>query len=134
VKAVLYAENDEVKEEIEKKVLYELPVSSTTLKIVQTGLRQVVAAGTASGILNRSYIMPVAGKTGTVQTRSERFKNKTQHAWFIGYGPFQGDIDKTIVVGIIVEYGVAGAVGAGPIAHDIFHAWTKRLQTGSKLD
>jgi len=134
VKEILYAENDEVKEKIDKKVLYELPISGTALKTIQTGLRQVAVSGTASNLMNRPYLMPVAGKTGTVQTRSERFKNKTQHAWFIGYGPFQGDLDKTIVVGVIVEYGVAGAVGAGPIARDIFHAWTLRLQSGNKLD
>ena len=134
VKEVLYAENDEIKEKIKRSVLYELPISSTTLKTVQTGIRQVVVSGTASGLFNRDYLMPIAGKTGTVQTRSERFKNKTQHAWFIGYGPYQGDIDKSIVVGVFVEHGVTGSAGAAPVAHDIFNAWTKRLQTGNKLD
>ena len=134
VKQVLYAENDEVKENIKRDVLYELPISSTTLQAIQAGLRQVVITGTASGLFNREYLMPIAGKTGTVQTRSERFKNTTQHAWFIGYGPYQGNIDKSIVVGVIVEYGVTGSSGAAPVAFEIFNAWTKRLQTGYKLN
>jgi penicillin-binding protein 2 len=134
VKQVLYAENDEVKENIKRSVLYELPISATTLNTVQAGLRQVVISGTASGLFNRSDLMPIAGKTGTVQTRSERFQNRTQHAWFIGYGPFQGDIDKSIVVGVFVEHGITGSAGAAPVAYDIFNAWTKRLKTGNKLD
>jgi len=134
VKQVLYAENDEVKENINRTVLYELPISASTLKNVQAGLRQVAISGTASGLFNRGYLIPVAGKTGTVQTRSERFIAKTQHAWFIGYGPYQGDLDKTIVVGVFVEYGITGAAGAAPVAHDIFNAWTKRIQSGYKLD
>jgi len=134
VRQVLYAENDEVKENIQRSVLYELPISATTLTTVQAGLRQVVLSGTASGLFNRAELMPIAGKTGTVQTRSERFKNRTQHAWFIGYGPFQGDVEKSIVVGVIVEYGITGSSGAAPVAYDIFNAWTRRLQTGNKLD
>ncbi|MDH4199393.1 MAG: penicillin-binding protein 2 [Spirochaetia bacterium] len=134
VKEILYAENDEVKEDIKKQVLYELPISSTTLNTIRTGLRQVVTNGTASAIFNKENLLPIAGKTGTVQTRSERFQNNTQHAWFIGYGPFQGDLEKTIVVGVIVEHGVTGASGAAPVAYDIFNAWTRRLQTGNKLE
>ncbi|MDH4262515.1 MAG: penicillin-binding protein 2 [Spirochaetia bacterium] len=134
VKQVLYAENDEVKEDIKRSVLYELPISTTTLNTIQAGLRQVVISGTASGLFNRDYLMPIAGKTGTVQTRSERFQNKTQHAWFIGYGPYQGDIEKSIVVGVIVEYGVTGSAGAAPVAFDIFNTWSRRLKTGNKLD
>jgi penicillin-binding protein 2 len=95
----------------------------------------VVTSGTARGILNREYLIPVAGKTWTVQTRSfERFANKSQHAWFIGYGPFNGTSENTIVTGIFVEKGVAGSIGAAPSAHDIFALWSQRLRKGVKLE
>lgn len=134
VKEVRYAENDELKEKIKPQVLYELPISGPTLNTIRAGLRQVVVSGTASAVFNKPYLMPIAGKTGTAQTMSVRFDIKSQNAWFIGYGPFQGDLDKNIVVGVIVEKGISGASGAAPVAEAIFNAWTKRLQSGERLD
>ena len=135
VKEVRFAGNDQIKEIITPQVLYELPHSKMTMETVREGLRQVVANGTAKWVLNRSYLIPIAGKTGTVQTRSfDRHANKTQHAWFIGYGPYNGDIDKTIVVGVFIEQGVSGSAGAAPIAHDIFKVWSQKLKGKLPLD
>ncbi|MES0488579.1 MAG: penicillin-binding protein 2 [Leptospirales bacterium] len=135
VKEIRFAENDQIKESIIPQVLYELPHSKLTMDTIREGLRQVVSKGTARWVLNRPYLMPIAGKTGTVQTRSfDRHANKTQHAWFIGYGPYNGDINKTIVVGVFIEQGVSGSVGAAPIAHDIFKVWSNKLKGNLPLD
>ena len=44
----------------------------------------------------------------------------TQHAWFIGYAPFDGPVENAIAVAVLVEYGVAGAATAVPVAERIF--------------
>ena len=134
VKEVRFAENDQLKKRVEPEVLYELPMSRYTLETIRTGIRNVVSKGTARWILNKPYLIPIAGKTGTVQTRSfERFANKTQHAWFIGYGPYAGDLDKTIVVGVFVEKGVGGSIGAAPVARNVFKVWSQRIKKNDRL-
>lgn len=135
IKEIRYAENDEVKEQIEPEILYELPISAGSLDVLRTGLRAVVKEGTAANVLNKPYLTQIAGKTGTVQTRSfERFAHKTQHAWFVGYAPYRGDINNVIVVGVFVEQGIGGAIGAAPVAHDMYEVWTRRLKRGEKLN
>lgn len=129
VKEVRFAENDELKEKVEPKVLYELPIARSSLEVIRAGLRGVTTTGTASWVFKNPAIMPVAGKTGTVQTRSaERFASSTQHAWFIGYGPFEGNPEDLIVVGVFVEHGIGGSVGAAPVARDVFLYWSNHLR------
>ena len=81
-------------------------------------MRLGVTSGT-SYRLSRLKV-PVAGKTGTAQTRSKRLEKFSQHAWFVGFAPFDGPPEKSIAVAIIVEYGIAGAVSAVPIAERMF--------------
>ncbi|MDH5719479.1 MAG: penicillin-binding protein 2 [Spirochaetia bacterium] len=133
VKEIRFAENDELKQSIDKEILFELPFSNKSLSSIQKGLREAVASGTASRVLNSRGLMPIAGKTGTVQTRSkERFANESQHAWFVGYGPYMGDLQNILLVGVFVERGVAGAVGAAPIAKEIFYEWSRRVYSQEK--
>ena len=88
--------------------------------------------GTAASVFRVPGIVPVAGKTGTVQTRSgDRFNKASQHAWFIGYGPFDGDPKDIVVIGVFVERGVGGAVGAAPIARDVFVKYSQKLKAGT---
>ncbi|MCB1145392.1 MAG: penicillin-binding protein 2 [Leptospiraceae bacterium] len=128
VRQIRYADNDEIKESIRPEPLFELPIARTTLETVKTGLREVVVRGTARGVLGYPGMMPIAGKTGTVQTRSnDRFANSTQHAWFIGYGPFDGPRDQMLLIGVFVERGIGGSVGAAPVARDMFIKWAQKL-------
>lgn len=132
VKEIRYSGNDLIKESFQPEILYELPISQESLRVIRRGLRHVVTRGTARYILGRNYLIPIAGKTGTVQTRSQdRFAHKTQHAWFIGYGPYKGAPKDQIVVGVFVEKGIGGAIGAAPIAHNVFALWTKILKKKS---
>lgn len=134
VKEIRFAENDQIKNRIEPEVLYELPISKSTLEVIREGMRRVATTGTARWVFRDRNLIPVAGKTGTVQTRSDdRFANYSQHAWFIGYGPFDGAPDKTIVVGVFVEKGRGGSVGAAPVAREVFRVWSKKVKSGVTL-
>ncbi|HRP69919.1 MAG TPA: penicillin-binding transpeptidase domain-containing protein, partial [Turneriella sp.] len=102
------------------------------VQTVREGLRAVTTRGTAAAVFRVPGIIPIAGKTGTVQTRSGAPADKaSQHGWFIGYGPFDGDPKEVLVVGVIVERGVGGAVGAAPIARDVFVKYSQKLKAGT---
>ena len=122
-------ENGKTLENVRKKIFFSNPISKRSLNVVRQGLRAVATRGTARGLFNRKDIIPVAGKSGTVQTRSNfRKDSANQHAWFIAYGPFDGAIKDIIVVAVFVEKGRGGSVGAGPIALEIFKHYTKRIR------
>ena len=96
----------------------EIPLSPLTSNAIKRGMRLAVKKGTARRL---KYIkVPIAGKTGTAQTRSRRKDDSTQHAWFVGYAPYGGDKERSIVVAVLVEHGITGAVWAVPIAEKIF--------------
>ena len=106
-----------VKSVLPEKVL-EVPLSEHTMNVVKTGMRSAVKYGTAARL---SYLkVPIAGKTGTAQTRSIRKEDSSQHAWFVSYAPHNGDISKAVAVVVLVEYGVAGAASAVPVAERIY--------------
>ncbi|MDH5717785.1 MAG: penicillin-binding protein 2 [Spirochaetia bacterium] len=133
IKEIRFAENNKLKKQIDKEIMFELPFSKASFNYIHKGLREAVISGTASKVLNAKGLMPIAGKTGTVQTRTgERFAHKSQHAWFIGYGPYMQDINKVILVGVFIEKGIGGAVGAAPIARDIFYEWSRRYHITKK--
>jgi penicillin-binding protein 2 len=87
----------------------ELEVDPETLDQIRTGLYRVAneSRGTAKAIF-RSFPpgKQVAGKTGTAENPQGQ-----DHAWFIGYAPFD---DPTITVAIMVEHGGSGARSAAP--------------------
>jgi penicillin-binding protein 2 len=103
------------------KILRDIPIKSSTLEALNQGLRLVGKTGTASRILNQPDLPEIAGKTGTAQTR-RRGQSSSNHAWFIGYAPFNAPTEEQVLVAVFVEHGVGGAVGAGPIARDVFKA------------
>ena len=86
-------------------------ISEKNMNIIKNSLRKVVTDGTAkkAGLEE----LHVAGKTGTTQTAREN----ENHAWFIGYAPFENPKYCFVVV---VEHteGHGGAV-AGPIAREL---------------
>ncbi len=102
----------------EPQLVREIPISYANLKTVQDGMRQVVRQGTARRL--SAIPLPIAGKTGTVQTRSK--KKGRDHAWFASYAPYGAPIDDIIVVVVFVEHGFAGSVTAAPIAAEVFKA------------
>ncbi len=103
----------------------EIPISPSTLSIIREGMRLAVTSGTCSQ-LSRLQV-PIAGKTGTAQTRSNRYEEFSQHGWFVGYAPYDGPPDKAVIVVTFVEFGRGGAAGAVPVANRIF---AKMIQLG----
>lgn len=118
VKEVLSQDARKVLRSSSPRKIKEIPLSPLTLDTLRQGMRLAVTNGTAGRL---AYLkVPIAGKTGTAQTRSKRKDDYSQHAWFVGFAPFDGPPENTVAMAILVEYGVAGAVGAVPIAEKIF--------------
>lgn len=118
IKEVRTPDNNAVISSTARDKIREIPLSPTSLEVLKTGMRLGVMRGT-SGRLNFLKV-PVAGKTGTAQTKSKRTEKFSQHAWFIGYGPYDAEPEKAVVVVVFVEYGIAGAVRAVPVAERVF--------------
>ncbi|MCS7206139.1 MAG: penicillin-binding protein 2 [Leptospiraceae bacterium] len=120
VREIRDSSNGKVLRKYEPQVIKNLKISEKTLQIVQKGLREVVLSGTGK-LLNQPGLVPIAGKTGTVQTRSKA--QSIDHAWFIGYAPYSDDdqfLHDRIVVAVFVEHGLAGSASGVPIALKIF--------------
>lgn len=97
--------------EHEKKI-WKNPIKSSTASSLKKMMRLVVQSGTG-GAANITGIS-VAGKTGTAE-----IKNKSPHAWFIGFAPTSRP--KYVVV-VLVENGGKGGTVAAPIAREILEA------------
>ncbi len=117
-------DNSRLVKKIEPEKIKEIPLSPKTLEVIKTGMRLAVTEGTARRL---SYLdVPFAGKTGTAQTRSNRDAKYTQHAWFVGYGPYGADPEDSYVIMVMVEYGIGGAATAVPIAEKVFAEMIKQ--------
>lgn len=110
---------------VKPKIMREVPVNKDHLDTVRKGLRAVVTRGTARFM--KSKKIPIAGKTGTVQTVSitkerehMRHSSERQHAWFVGYAPYDAPVEEQVLVAVFVQYGHSGSGGAAPIAWRIF--------------
>lgn len=125
VKEVRDPESNRLLRRVKPDLMHEVPISQKSLDIVLEGMRQVVTRGTAQN-LNRPDYPPIAGKTGTVQTRSHR--QAANHAWFGAFAPYGAPVEEQVVVVVFVEYGMGGAAAAAPIAGEILDAavpdWT----------
>ncbi|MEI7811910.1 MAG: penicillin-binding protein 2 [Ignavibacteria bacterium] len=92
-------------------------ISRKTMDIVKRGMFLVVnGAGTASGA--KIPGINVAGKTGTAQN-----SHGEDHAWFIGFAPFE---DPKIAVAVLVENAGFGATWAMPIAKSVIEAYLNK--------
>lgn len=87
-----------------------LPISESTLKLIQEGLEAVTERGGTASFL-KSLPVPVAGKTGTAEN-----PHGLEHGWFIAYAP---TTKPQLVVVCIVEQGSFGTISAAPIVKSI---------------
>jgi penicillin-binding protein 2 len=120
IKEIRSPDNTKVIKNVMPEKVREVPLSELTMSTIKTGMRKVVTGfnGTAAQL---SYLkVPIAGKTGTAQTRSIRKENESQHAWFVSYAPFDGDMKKAVAVVVMVEYGRFGSTTAVPVAGKIY--------------
>jgi penicillin-binding protein 2 len=92
-----------------------LDLKPETLKVLQQGLRQVVAAGTGTA-LNVPHLPPASGKSGTAEAPPGK-----AHAWFGGYAP--SDKPEIVVVAFCEHSGGGGGKTAGPIVRQVMEAY-----------
>jgi penicillin-binding protein 2 len=84
-----------------------MAVQKTTWDIVRNGMRLAVLPG-GTGTAARIPGIEIAGKTGTAQNPHGK-----DHAWFIGFAPYQ---NPKIAVAVIIENAGFGGTEAAPIA------------------
>jgi len=83
-----------------------LDVDRATLRVLRQGLRGVTAPGGTAADAFEGAALPVAGKTGTAESRTQPF------AWFAGYAPAD---DPRYVVVTMIEEGGSGSTAAAPV-------------------
>jgi len=98
--------------------------------LIQNGMEEVVHGkhGTARSVAIEG--LRIAGKTGTAQVvRIAQYRNLKDedipykfrdHAWFTAYAPAE---DPEIAVTVLVEHGLHGGSGAGPIARAVLNQY-----------
>ncbi len=95
----------------------DIGIRKSIFDIVKQGMFLVVnGSGTAVGIKDKD--VQIAGKTGTAQ--NPHGKN---HAWFIGFAPFD---NPKIAVAVLVENVGFGATYAAPIAKKMIEAYLEK--------
>jgi len=115
VSKVLDSEHNVV-EEFLPEVAGELNVDPGVFDIVKAGMLRVTnePGGTAYWIFHDCPIK-VCGKTGTAQNPLG-----DDHAWFVGFGPYE---NPEIALAVVVDQGGSGSGVAAPIARQIFDAY-----------
>ncbi|MCX8127150.1 MAG: penicillin-binding protein 2 [Synergistetes bacterium] len=99
----------------------ELPFSKQVMEHVRKGMRLAVSEGTAK--LLSDGIIKAAGKTGSAQNPRGK-----EHAWFIGFAPYD---DPRVAIVVLVEEGGTGGVAAVPVAKKVLEFFFGRYVYGS---
>ncbi len=109
-------------------------VSSQTINILRRALEGVVNEENGTARTIRMDGLEIAGKTGTAQvvrmSKRERDIEKIpyrfrDHAWFVGYAPFD---DPRIAVAVVVEHGGFGSKAAAPVALQVIKTYLEGLE------
>ena len=126
------------------EVLHQVDIKPAQLQKVQQAMRGVVLNphGTAHRVLSKAP-WAVAGKTGTAQvvkilrnekkglSKDELLRRHRDHAWFMGYAPYD---NPKIAIAVFVEHGGHGGSSAGPVAAAIIETMAaKQARTGIHL-
>jgi len=126
------------------EVLHQVDIKPAQLQKVQQAMRGVVLSphGTAHRVLSKAP-WAVAGKTGTAQvvkilrnekkglSKDELLRRHRDHAWFMGYAPYD---NPKIAIAVFVEHGGHGGSSAGPVAAAIIETMAaKQARTGIHL-
>ena len=107
------------------------PVQESTVQIVRQALwGGVNELGTGTRARVRGF--DVAGKTGTAQVVRKEIYDRVgeefeDHAWFVGFAPFD---DPQIAVGVFVENGGHGGAAAAPVAQAVMQVYFDKKEDG----
>ncbi|HSW64806.1 MAG TPA: penicillin-binding protein 2 [Dissulfurispiraceae bacterium] len=93
-----------------------------TIRRIRAALHDVVAVGTGNNAM--SSLVPVGGKTGTVQVVGKSSgltgEKYMDHAWFVAFAPTDRP---EIALAVFVEHGGGGGAVAAPIAKTAINAY-----------
>ncbi|WP_319526645.1 penicillin-binding protein 2 [uncultured Desulfosarcina sp.] len=112
------------------EVVGRLPVSASTLKIVQEGLFRAVNKPHGTAYASRLESVAMCGKTGTAQVVGRKEEDADgdgegdpikDHAWFVAYAPRENPV---IAVSVIIEHGEHGSSAAAPVAAELIQIYT----------
>lgn len=130
-----------VVKQFEPEVLERFVGQGQNMRLVRAGLVEAVNGKRGTGRPARLDNITVAGKTGTAQVvRLKQYQHLKEedipykyrdHAWFTCFAPAE---NPEIAVTILIEHGLHGSSGAGPIARAVLEAYfADRLQQGQDI-
>ena len=100
----------------------EISLEKENIGKIARGMTRVVNDKDATGYAAHLENVVIAGKTGTVQTTSDR-TNKKDHAWFVGFAPAE---NPRIALAVVVEGSGSGGLIAAPVAREVMRAYFHR--------
>lgn len=103
----------EIIKEFNPGFIKKVDISKRTFQLIKEGMKKAVEIGT--GRLANRDMVKIAGKTGTAQNPQGE-----NHAWFIGFAPYD---QPEICVTVLIEHGGDGSAAAAPIAGDIIREY-----------
>ncbi|MFH1011365.1 MAG: penicillin-binding protein 2 [bacterium] len=100
-----------------------IDASTETMRLLREATRRVVmgSRGTAHRLADPA--LPMGGKTGTAQN-----PHGEDHAWFLGFAPFD---EPKIAVCVLVEFGGHGSSAAAPLAGILMRAYVEKEEPKS---
>jgi penicillin-binding protein 2 len=96
-----------------------ITLKPSTWSVVREGMRRVVMETGGTGGAAKITGIPSAGKTGTAQN-----PHGPDHAWFIGFAPFDHPV---IAIAVLVENAGFGGAFAAPIAGKCMERYMRNL-------
>ncbi len=129
-------------EQFEPVVVDNLKGEQRFLHLIREGMVEVVQGKRGTARKVRIKGLTIGGKTGTAQVvRLKQYKHLKEedipykyrdHAWFTCYAPAD---DPEIAVTVLVEHGLHGGSGAGPVARAMLAAYfAERLQQAAEAE
>lgn len=116
--------------QFEPVIVDELKDEKKFLQLIRNGMEEVIQGKRGTARKVRIKGLTIAGKTGTAQVvRLKQYKHLKEedipykfrdHAWFTCYAPAE---DPEIAVTVLVEHGLHGGSGAGPVARALLETY-----------
>ncbi len=133
--------NGQVIESFQPEVIEQIKGYNYFFRLIQQGMKEVVEGKRGTARRVRIKGIEIAGKTGTAQVvKLAQYRGMKEqdipykyrdHGWFTCYAP----ADKPeIAVTVLVEHGLHGSSGAGPVARAVLQQYfAERIKNNSKI-
>ncbi len=105
----------------------EITLDKANVTEMRKAMIRVVNDKDATGYSGHLDNVTIAGKTGTVQTSSDR-ASKRDHALFAGFAPAE---NPKLAIAVVVETAGTGGMAAAPVAREMFRQYFKTVSAGN---